>query len=70
MTRALAAFDAVTERVMLPLTVLGLVAGLLATVAGNDELAWWCWTVPAVLVGLWLVQTARPRPVRTREPAA
>jgi heavy metal translocating P-type ATPase len=55
MMRALAAFDTITERVMLPLTVLGLVAGLLATVAGNDELAWWCWTVPAVLVGLWLV---------------
>ncbi len=55
MTRALAVFDAVTERVMLPLTLLGLVVGLLATVAGNDELAWWCWTVPAALVGVWLV---------------
>ena len=55
MTGALAAFDAVTERVMLPLTVLGLVVGVGATVAGNDELAWWCWTVPAVLVGVWLV---------------
>ena len=36
---------------MLPLTVLGLVVGLLATVAGNEELAWWCWTVPAVARG-------------------
>ena len=54
MTRALAAFDAATERIMLPLTVAGLVVGLLATAAGFDELAWWAWTGPAVLVGLWL----------------
>jgi heavy metal translocating P-type ATPase len=54
MTRALAAFDAATERIMLPLTVAGLVVGLLATAVGFDELAWWAWTGPAVLVGLWL----------------
>jgi heavy metal translocating P-type ATPase len=55
MSRVVAAFDAVTERLMLPLTVAGLVAGLAATAAGNDALAWWCWTLPAVLVGAWLV---------------
>src|SRR5262245_55529974 len=38
--------------VMLPLTVIGLVVGLLASWAGNDELAWWAWTVPAVIVGV------------------
>ncbi len=54
MTRLFAAFDAVTERVMLPLTVAGLVAGILAAVAGNATLATWCWSVPAVLVGAWL----------------
>ena len=64
MTRALAAFDAVTERLMLPLTVLGLVVGLAATVAGNDELAWWCWTVPAVLVGAVARDLDRARPAR------
>ena len=64
MTRALAAFDAVTERVMLPLTVLGLVVGLAATVAGNDELAWWCWTVPAVLVGPVARHLDPPRPAQ------
>ena len=54
MTRILEAWDAVTERVMLPLTVAGLVAGLLAAAAGNEALAAWCWSVPAVLVGIWL----------------
>jgi len=37
---------------MLPLTVIGLVVGLLASWTGNDDLAWWAWTVPAVIVGL------------------
>jgi heavy metal translocating P-type ATPase len=37
---------------MLPLTIVGLVLGLLATWAGNDDLAWWAWTVPAVIVGV------------------
>ncbi len=40
---------------MLPLTAGGLVLGIVATVAGNDSLAWWAWTVPALLVGIWLV---------------
>jgi heavy metal translocating P-type ATPase len=47
-------FDAAVQRVMLPLTIAGLVAGIAATLLGNDELAWWCWTVPAALVGVWL----------------
>ena len=37
---------------VLPLTVIGLVAGLLAAWAGNDDLAFWAWTVPAVIVGV------------------
>jgi heavy metal translocating P-type ATPase len=37
---------------MLPLTIAGLVVGLVAWWAGNDDLAWWAWTVPAVIVGL------------------
>jgi len=39
---------------MLPLTLGGLVLGLLAMAAGQDELAWWLWTVPALIVGAWL----------------
>jgi heavy metal translocating P-type ATPase len=54
MIRALAAFDTVTERVMLPLTAAGLALGLVASLAGLDALAWWAWTGPSVLVGLWL----------------
>ncbi len=54
MTRFLEALDSITERVMLPLTLGGLIIGLIAVVAGNDTLAWWAWTVPAVLVGVWL----------------
>ena len=38
-------------RLLLPVTVIGLVAGLLAAAAGHDEIAWWCWTVPSVIVG-------------------
>ncbi|MEZ4595440.1 MAG: HAD-IC family P-type ATPase [Chloroflexota bacterium] len=37
---------------MLPLTLVGLTAGLLASWSGNEMLAWWAWTVPAVIVGL------------------
>ncbi len=40
---------------VLPFTVLGLVVGLLASWAGDDDLAWWAWTVPAVLVGIRLL---------------
>ncbi len=54
MTRILEALDSVAERALLPLTLAGLVIGLVATVAGNDTLAWWAWTVPAALVGVWL----------------
>ncbi len=54
MTRALGVWDAVTERLMLPLTVIGLVAGLLAIVVGNEPAADWCWSVPAGIVGAWL----------------
>jgi heavy metal translocating P-type ATPase len=54
MTRPLEAFDAATQRALLPLTVAGLVAGLAATVVGAGGVAWWCWTVPAIVVGAWL----------------
>jgi heavy metal translocating P-type ATPase len=37
---------------MLPLTIIGLVVGVLATWSGNDDLAHWAWTVPAVIVGV------------------
>src|SRR5690242_19556823 len=42
------------ERLLLPLPVVGLVAGLVAMAAGEDEVARWCWVVPSALVGLWL----------------
>ena len=55
MTRVLAALGELTERLLLPLTLAGLIGGLLAVVAGQDDLAWWLWTVPAVIVGIWLI---------------
>ena len=55
MTQVLDSFDAAARRTMLPLTILGLIAGLAATLAGGDDVAWWCWTVPAAIVGLWLL---------------
>ncbi len=55
MTRLLSALGSLAERVMLPLTLGGLILGLVATAAGQDSLAWWAWTVPAAIVGVWLV---------------
>ena len=37
---------------LLTLTIVGLVVGLLASWAGNEQLAWWAWTIPAVIVGV------------------
>jgi heavy metal translocating P-type ATPase len=55
MTRILEAFDSLAQRIMLPLTAGGLVLGLLAIAAGQETLAWVAWTVPAAIVGIWLV---------------
>jgi heavy metal translocating P-type ATPase len=55
MTRILGRLDALVERSLLPLTIGGLVLGLAATWAGNDDVAWWTWTIPSVVVGIWLV---------------
>jgi heavy metal translocating P-type ATPase len=55
MTGGLALVDRVVHVLLLPLTLGGLVLGIGAAVAGQDELAWWAWTVPSALVGAWLV---------------
>jgi len=55
MTRILEALNSLAQRIMLPLTAGGLVLGIVATIAGQETLAWWAWTVPAALVGIWLV---------------
>ena len=57
MTRIVGRLDALTERAMLPLTVAGLVIGLLAMAAGQDDLAWWALTLPSVVVGIWLASS-------------
>ena len=46
--------DALIARLLLPLTVGGLVLGLALSWAGNEEAAAWCWAVPSVVVGAWL----------------
>ncbi|HEY3336069.1 MAG TPA: heavy metal translocating P-type ATPase [Candidatus Limnocylindrales bacterium] len=51
MPRFAGRLGALAGRLLLPLTIVGLGAGLLAMAAGSDELAWWCWTVPSVVVG-------------------
>ena len=43
------------ERAMLPITVLGLVAGLALTWAGEPEMAGVVWTIPAIVVALRLL---------------
>jgi heavy metal translocating P-type ATPase len=55
MTDARTTLGAFAKRTLLPLTVGGLVLGILATIAGNESLAWWAWTIPALIVGCWLV---------------
>ena len=55
MIRILTSLNSLAERVMLPLTAGGLVLGIVATAAGQDQLAWWAWTVPAAIVGIWLI---------------
>jgi heavy metal translocating P-type ATPase len=37
---------------LLPLTIVGLVLGLIATLAGREDLATWAWTIPALVVGV------------------
>ena len=54
MAPVLAAIDRTVQRLLLPLTAAGLAGGLLAMAAGATEAAWWCWTLPAVVVGAWL----------------
>ena len=55
---------------MLPLTVGGpRRSASLATAAGHDELAWWCWTIPAAIVGVWLVVSIIARPAHGARPA-
>jgi heavy metal translocating P-type ATPase len=41
-------------RGLLPLTATGLVLGVVATAGGRDDLARWAWTLPALIVGVWL----------------
>lgn len=55
MTRSLIGLDRALHWLLLPFTLGGLVLGLAATVAGQDQLAWWAWTVPAAIVGAWLI---------------
>jgi heavy metal translocating P-type ATPase len=54
MTRTLASLDRLVERALLPLTLGGLLAGLVAAGAGNDAAAAWLWTAPSLVVGAWL----------------
>jgi len=42
----------VMARVMLPLTIGGLVLGIVLTWAGRDDLAFWAWAVPSIVVGI------------------
>ncbi len=54
MTRLLASLDALTARLLLPLTAGGLGLGLILAVAGRGAAADLAWSIPASLVGLWL----------------
>jgi heavy metal translocating P-type ATPase len=55
MRNLLASLNAFVEHVLLPMTVAGLVLGLAATAAGQETLASWLWTLPALVVGIWLL---------------
>jgi heavy metal translocating P-type ATPase len=55
MLRFLSALNVLAERVLLPLTLAGLVLGIAAWATGQDQLAFWAWTLPAAVVGVWLL---------------
>ena len=55
MNRILSALDALADRALLPLSVGGLVLGLVLAVAGQPDPAHIAWTVPSLIVGLWLL---------------
>ncbi len=46
--------DAFTARLLLPLTLGGLLLGLAFSFAGDEAAATWCWTIPSLMVGAWL----------------
>ena len=55
MTSLLARLNELAERVLLALTLGGLIVGLGATAAGQETIAWWVWTAPSAIVGIWLL---------------
>ena len=55
MRSPLASLDAFVERTLIPMTVAGLGLGLAATAVGQETLAVWAWTLPALVVGIWLL---------------
>ena len=55
MNRILAILDSLAERVLLPLSIGGLVLGLVLAVAGQADTAHIAWVVPSLIVGLWLL---------------
>jgi heavy metal translocating P-type ATPase len=55
MTRMAETYDALSERILLPMSVGGLALGLLLVVLGQSGPAAIAWTVPSVVVGIWLL---------------
>ena len=54
MRAVLASLGALTERILLPLSIGGLVLGAGLWLAGRDDLAAIAWTIPSIVVALWL----------------
>ncbi len=54
MLRLLAAVNALVERILLPLSIAGLVSGLVLAASGRHDLAGIAWGSPAVVIGIWL----------------
>jgi len=55
MNRITAFLESLAERVLLPLSIGGLALGLILVVAGQTDLAHLAWTVPSLIVGIWLL---------------
>ena len=53
--RILAVLDWLAERTLLPLSIGGLVLGLVLAAAGRADLAQVAWSVPSLIVGVWLL---------------
>ena len=66
MNRLFSSLGSLAERVLLPLSLGGLVIGIGLWLAGRDDLAAVIWTIPSVVVAIWLAGSILADLIATR----